>query len=87
MKLFKHKKWTLYLYFNGILVKKIKIDENENPRENTYVVNVWFKKQVFKNNKVNVILKPVRILKNDEQNRKTYWGTILEEGTEVLLED
>lgn len=86
MKLFKSKKWTLYLYFNGILVKKIKIKENEAPRENTYAVNVWFKKQIFKSNKVNVVLKPMVLLKTDERSRKTYWGTILEEGIEIPLD-
>lgn len=87
MKLFKSKKWTLLLYFNGILIKKIKIGVNEAPRENTYSVNVWFKKQIFKSNKVNIVVKPVRLLKTDEKNRKTYWGVILEEGTEIELED
>ena len=48
MKLFKKRKWTLYLYFNGILIKKVKIREKEAPRENTYAINVWFKKQIFK---------------------------------------
>lgn len=86
MKIFKKKKWTLYLYFNGILVKKVKINEDEAPRENTYAVNVWFKKQIFKSNKVNVVLKPMVLLKTDEQSRKTYWGTILEEGMEIPLD-
>lgn len=86
MKLFKNKKWTLYLYFNGILIKKVKISEKEAPRENTYAINVWFKKQIFKSNKVNIIVKPVILLKNDEKNKKTYWGTILEEGIEIPLD-
>lgn len=85
MKLFKKKKWTLLLYFNGILIKKVKIDENEAPRENTYEVNVWFKKQIFKSNKVNIVVKPIKLLKTDEPNRKTYWGTILEEGIDIPL--
>lgn len=86
MKLFKKKKWTLLLYFNGILIKKVKINEDEAPRENSYAVNVWFKKQIFKNNKVNVVVRPIVLLKNDEQNRKTYWGVKLEEGLEIELE-
>ena len=88
MKLFKkrkNKKWTLLLYFDGILIKKVKINEDEAPRENSYAVNVWFKKQIFKNNKVNVVVRPVVLLKNDEKNRKTYWGTILEEGKEIEI--
>jgi len=79
----KHKKWTLYLYYNGILIKKIKIDENEAPASNSYVANVYFKKKLFGSNIVNVIVRPVRILKNNEKKRKTYWGTILETGTEI----
>ena len=88
MKLFKkrkNKKWTLLLYFDGILIKKVKINEDDAPRENSYAVNVWFKKQIFKNNKVNVVVRPVVLLKNDEKNRKTYWGTILEEGKEIEI--
>lgn len=77
------KKWKLYLYYNGILVKKLRIKADEAPAENTYVVNVYFKKKLFGSNKVNVILKPIRILKNDEKKRKTYWGTKIELGTEI----
>lgn len=74
-------KWKLYLYYNGVLIKTLKIDENEAPAENSYVIDVWFKKQIFKNNHVNIIVRPKVLLKNDEINRKTYWGVVLEEGT------
>lgn len=83
MKLFKKKKWTLYLYYNGVLIKKLKINENEAPAENSYVINVWFKKQLFNNNLAGVIVRPVRLLKNDENRKKTYWGTTLETGIEI----
>lgn len=79
----KKKKWTLYLYYNGVRIKKLKIDENEAPAENSYVINVWFKKQLFKNNLAGVIVRPVRLLKNDEKRRRTYWGTTLETGIEI----
>lgn len=79
----KKKKWKLYLYYNGVLIKKLKIDENEAPAENSYVINVWFKKQIFKSNLVQIIVKPVVILKNDDKNKKTYWGVKLEEGIPV----
>ncbi len=82
MKPFK-KKWKLYLYYNGVLVKKLRIDENEAPRENSYAINVWFKKQIFKNNLAGVIVRPIRLLKNDEKRRRTYWGTTLETGIEI----
>lgn len=82
MKLFK-KKWTLYLYYNGVLIKRLKIDENEAPAENSYAIWVWFRKQLFKNNLAGVVVRPIRLLKNDEKNKKTYWGTTLETGIEI----
>ncbi len=32
----KKDRWTLYLYINGMLVKKLKIDKNEAPADQTY---------------------------------------------------
>lgn len=77
------KKWSLYLYFNGTLIKKLRIDENEAPAENSYAVTTFFKKKLFGSNIAGVVVRPVRLLKNDEKNRKTYWGTVLETGIEV----
>lgn len=76
-------KWTLYLYYNGILIKKLKIDENEAPAENVYPVTVYFKKKIFGSNKAGVIVKPIRILKNDEVHKRTYWGTVFEIGEAI----
>ena len=77
------KKWKLYLYYNGVLIKKIRISEDEAPAQNSYAIRVYFKKQLFKNVIAGVVVKPIRLLKNDEKNRKTYWGTTLETGIEV----
>lgn len=77
------KKWTLYLYYNGVLIKKVKISEDEAPAENNYAIKVYFKKQLFNNNIVSVIVKPIRLLKNDDRKKRTYWGTTLETGIEV----
>lgn len=77
------KEWKLYLYYNGVLIKMIRIDENEAPAENSYVINVWFKKQLFGNNKVGLIVRPKILLKNDDINKKTYWGVVLEKGLEI----
>lgn len=82
MKLFK-KNWKLYLYYNGVLIKKIRINENEAPAENSYAIRVWFKKSLFKNNVASVVVRPRRLLKNDEKERKTYWGAILETGIDI----
>lgn len=81
--LWKHRKWKLHLYYNGIKIKTIKINENEAPAENTYAVNVWFKKFLFKNIVSGVVVRPTRLLKNDERKKETYWGVIMEIGTEI----
>lgn len=83
MKKHKKKKWELYLYYNGVLIKKIKIDENEAPAQNSYAIRVYFKKKLFGNLIAGVVVRPIRLLKNDEKSRKTYWGTTLETGLEV----
>lgn len=83
MKKHKKKKWELYLYYNGVLIKKIKIDENEAPAQNSYAIRVFFKKKLFGNLIAGVVVRPIRLLKNDEKRRKTYWGTTLETGLEV----
>lgn len=84
MKLFNKKKtWTLYLYFNGIRIKKLKVGENEEPTKNWYIINVWFKKQIFNNNKVSIIVKPKYLMYNDDKKRRTYWGVVLETGIEI----
>lgn len=74
-------RWTLYLYINGILVKKIKIDENDDPSEHTYCIT--FKKKDLYKDRVSVIVRPIRILKNDEKHKRTYWGAIHELGVET----
>ena len=77
------KKWTLYLYYSGILIKKLKIEEQEAPGDNSYAVNVYFKKKLFGSNVAGVIVRPIRLLKNDEKNKKTYWGVTFETGIEI----
>ena len=83
VKQIKNKKWTLYLYYSGILIGKKKIGENEAPGENNYVLNVYFKKKLFGSNKVGLVVKPIRLLKNDDDKKRTYWGTTLETGIEI----
>jgi len=77
------KQWTLYLYYNGILIKRIRIDENEAPATQTYAINVYFKKKLFGSNKVGVIVTPTNLLMNDEKKKRTYWGVSFELGVKV----
>ena len=82
-KIFKKKTWKLYMYYNGVLIKRLRINENEAPAEETYAIKVYFKKFLFKNTISGVVVRPVAILKNDEEHRKTYWGVVLEHGTQI----
>ena len=77
------KHWKLYLYYNGILIKKLKIKENEEPNKNSYAIRVYFKRQLFKNIIASIVVRPVRLLKTDEQKKRTYWGATMETGIEI----
>lgn len=77
------KQWKLYLYYNGVLIKKIRVNENEIPNENSYPVRVYFKHQLFKNIVASIVVRPVRLLKTDEKHKKTYWGCTMEIGEQV----
>lgn len=77
------KQWKLYLYYNGVLIKKIRIKENEEPSKNSYAVRVFFKRQLFRNIVASIVVRPVRLLKTDENKKKTYWGVTMETGIEV----
>lgn len=77
------KQWRLYLYYNGVLIKKLKIKENEKPSENSYAVRVWFKQQLFKNIVASIVVRPVRLLKTDEKKKRTYWGVTMEVGETI----
>ena len=83
VKQLKNKRWTLYLYYNGVLIKKVKISKDEAPSENNYAITVYGKKKLFGTNKAGIIVKPIRLLKNDEKKCRTYWGTTLETGVEI----
>ena len=77
------KHWKLYLYYNGVLIKKVRIREDESPSKNSYAVRVFFKQQLFKNVVASVVVRPIRLLKTDERRKRTYWGTTMETGTEI----
>lgn len=76
-------KWKLHLYYNGVKIKTLRIDENEAPAENSYAITVWFKKFLFHNIVSGVVVRPVRLLKNDERKKETHWGVTFETGIEI----
>lgn len=81
--LFFVRKWKLYLYLNGVCIKKLKIKRNESPIDNVYSFNVWFKKQFFKSNKVRIIIRPTKLIYTDEKKRETHWEFDYEKGIDI----
>lgn len=75
------KKIKMHLYLNGVYVGKIRINANEKPSENIYVVHFWFKKQIFKSNHVKCVIHPTKLLYT--QNNITHWAFEYEKGIEV----
>lgn len=79
--MFKNDKWTMYLFYNGVKIKKIKITDKEDI-DTTYIVVVGHKK-LFGKWVVGLMVKPVKLLKTDEKNKKTYWGVVFEKGVDM----
>lgn len=76
-----NRKWTMYLFYNGILIGKKKI-RNVNEID-TVFVRVVGHKTLFGSNMVGLVVKPIKLLKTDEKRKKTYWGTTFEKGVDI----
>ena len=73
----------MHLYLNGIYVGKVKINDDEDPSKNIYLVHFWFKKQIFKSNHVKSLVHPTNILYTDEKRKITHWSFEYEKGVNV----
>ena len=80
-KIWNKKEWTLYLYYNGILVKRKKIAGISDIT--VMSINIWGHRELFHKFKINAVVKPVRLLYTDEKKKKTYWGVIFEKGIDM----
>jgi hypothetical protein len=77
----KNKKWTIYLFYNGICIKKLKID-GKNKIETMYI-RVYGHKKLFGKWIVGLMVEPKKLLKTDEDKKKTYWGVVFEKGVDL----
>lgn len=80
-----NKKWNLNLYYDGVKIKKIKVFKNEleDLKNNTYEIKVFFKKQLFKSNIVEIIVSPVVLLYTNENKKEVCVGVIIETGQKL----
>lgn len=77
----KDKKWTIYLFYNGYCIKKVKIDGKEQIE--TMYVRVYGHKKLFGKWIVGLMVTPKKLLKTDEKKKKTYWGVVFEKGVDI----
>ena len=84
-RLMDHKRWNLYLYYDGIKIKKIKVytNELEDLKNKTYEIKVFFKKQLFKSNIVEIIVSPVVLLYTNEKKKEVCVGVVIETGQKL----
>lgn len=81
--MFNKDKWKLYLFYNGMLIKKVKINKDEAPADNVYFIRVYGKKSMFGSNIVSLAVRPRILLDNDEKKKRTYWGVVFEKGVSI----
>ena len=78
-----NRKWKMYLYANNQCVKCIKIANEESPFNNTYVINIYFKKHIIGTNFAKVVVKPSKLKYTDNKKKCIHVETLLYEGVEV----
>ena len=80
--LWNNRKWTINLYYNGIKIKKLKVYRNEleDLKNKKYEIKIYFIKQLFKSNIVQIIVSPAVLLYTDEAHKKISVGVIIEQG-------
>ena len=76
-------KWKLHLFFNGKKIKTIRIDKDEAPADNVYIVRVIGKKDLFGSFISTIAVRPVRLIYTSETKKSTYWGVSYELGVEI----
>lgn len=84
-RLMDHKRWNLNLYYDGVKIKKIKVYKNEleDLKNMTYEIKVFFKKQLFKSNIVEIIVSPVVLLYTNEDKKEVCVGVVIETGQKL----
>lgn len=69
------------MYASNVCIKKIKVPFGTNIFNETYVINVWFKKYVFGSNHVKIVVRPKLMKKN--LDKEVHVEIEYERGTEV----
>ena len=79
----KKDKWTLFIYFNGQLIKKIKVDENFKPMENFYYITVKGFKHMFGKRKVSLLFQYDKYKMTNNDKKQVHIEVKINEGSDV----
>lgn len=79
------KRWKIYIYYNGILIKtkKVKKEKLMDLKNEKYIITIFNKRQLFKSMLVNIVVRPTVLLHTDNKHKKVYIGVIIENGVEL----
>ncbi len=79
------KRWRIYIYYNGILVKttRVKKEDLQDLKNKKLILTIYNKKQLFNAFKVNIVARPVVLLHTNEESKKVYIGIVIDEGVKL----
>ena len=77
------KKWKLHLYLNNLCIKKIYIDEETNPKDEIFVIDVWFKKNIFNAIHIKTIVRPTKLIYTDMKKKNVHYEFEYEKGIDI----
>ena len=78
-----HRKWKLFLFYDGVLIKKIRIAEDTIIKEQVLDIKVIGHKHLFGKNYLTLMVRPVKLLKTNMDKKRTYWGVGFEKGVDI----
>lgn len=82
-KILKNDKWTLFIYYNGQLIKTIKVDENFKPMENFYYITVKGFKHMFGKRKVSLLFQYNKYKMTNNEKKQVHIEVKINEGSDV----
>ncbi len=80
----KKDKWTLCLYWNGVLIKKQKVEENFQPIENLYKISLRNKKYLIgTNKKVDMLFKFDKYKMTNNEKKEVHIEIVVDKGVDM----
>lgn len=75
------KKWKVYLFYNGIFIKKVKIKNKEELT--SFFITVIGHKKMFGKYITKILVKPKELLKTNDDKKQMFFGVVFERGVNI----